>query len=119
MVFLSAVAMVPLAWTALMMSVAGHINGRLRARDATWSHRPVLLAAAVACAVTLVNWRVAVRIDHASQVGVGAGPVMAWMVVLGPGAAAWIAGSLARSIQIGLAAGVGVVAAALIWAVAT
>ena len=116
---LAASVMAVLAWLALMWSVAGCIDTRLRACDRRLPHRPVLLAAAVACAVTLVNWRVGVRVDHAHQVGSGAGPVVAWMVVLAPGAAAWFAGALSRSIQIGLAAGVGVVAAALIWAVAT
>jgi hypothetical protein len=116
---LTASVLAVLAWLALMLSVAGHVDARLRARDRGVHHQPLLMAAAVACAVTLVNWRVGVRVDHAHQVGSGAGPVVAWMVVLAPGAAAWFAGALSRSIQIGLAAGVGVVAAALIWAVAT
>ena len=118
-VFLSAAAVVPLAWTALMWSVSAHIDRRLRARDAALPHRPVLLAAGIACAVTLVNWRVGIRLDHAHQVGSGVGPVVAWMVVLAPGAAAWVAGSLARSIGIGVACGLGVACAAMTWAIAT
>lgn len=118
-VFLAAATLVPLAWTALMWSVSAHIDGRRRARDGALPHRPVLLAAAVACAVTLVNWRVGIRLDHADQVGSGAGAVVAWMVVLAPGAAAWLAGSLARSVGIGVACGLGVVCAAMAWAIAT
>jgi hypothetical protein len=115
--FLSAAAMVPIAWTALMWSVTRHVDRRLCERDGRGARRPVLLAAAVACAVTLVNWRVGVRVDHAHQVGAGAGPVIAWMVVLVPGAAAWISGCLARSIGLGFACGLGVVSAAMVWAI--
>ncbi len=116
---LAASVMVVLAWLALMWSVAGHIDARLRTRTGMVPRRPVLLAAAVACAVTLVNWRVGVRVDHAHQVGAGAGPVIAWMVVLAPGAAAWIAACLARSVGVGIACGLGVVSAAMVWAIVT
>jgi hypothetical protein len=116
--FLSAAATVPLAWTALMLSVAAPIDARLRVCVGMVPRQPVLLAAAVACAVTLVNWRVGVHVDHAHQVGAGAGPVVAWMVVLAPGAAAWIAACLARSIGLGVACGLGVASAAMVWAIA-
>ena len=118
-VLLMAAAAIPVAWTVLMWSVSAHIDARLRARDGALPHRPVLLAASVACAVTLANWRVGIRLDHAHQVGSGAGPVVAWMVVLAPGAAAWIAGSVTRSVGIGAACGIGVVSAAMTWAIAT
>ena len=117
--FFSALAMVPLAWIAMMWSVAGHIDARLRVERAACPQRSVLLAAGVACVVTLVNWRVGIRLDHAHQAGSGAGPVVAWMVVLAPGAAAWMAGCLTRSFGIGLACGLGVVSAAMVWAIVT
>lgn len=117
--FFSSLAVVPLAWTAMMWSVADHIDVRLRAKRGAPPQRSALLAAGVACIVTLVNWRVGVRLDHAQQVGSGAGPVVAWMVVLAPGAAAWMAGCLTRSFGIGLACGLGVVSAAMAWAIVT
>ena len=117
--FLAASLMVALAWIATMWSVAGHIDARLRAKRGASPQRSALLAAAVACVVTLVNWRVGIRLDHAHQVGSGAGPVIAWMVVLAPGAAAWIAGCITRSLGTGLACGLGVVSAAMVWAIAT
>jgi len=69
--------------------------------------------------VTLVNWRVGVRLDHAHQIGSGAGPVVAWMVVLAPGAAAFIAGCATRSWGIGFACALGVTSAAMVWAIVT
>ncbi len=111
--------MAVLAWVALMWSIAGHIDARLRARRGASPQRSALLAACVACVVTLVNWRVGVRLDHAHQVGSGAGPVVAWMVVLAPGAAAWIAGCVTRSFGIGFACALGVVSAAMAWAIVT
>lgn len=116
---LAASVMAVFAWIAMIWSVAGHIDLRLRARRGASPQRSALLAACVACVVTLVNWRVGVRLDHAHQVGSGAGPVVAWMVVLAPGAAAWMAGCLTRSFGIGLACGLGVVSAAMVWAIAT
>ena len=117
--FLAASVMAALAWIAMMWSVAGHIDARLRAKRVASPQRSALLAAGLACVVTLVNWRVGVRIDHANQVGIGAGPVVAWMVVLAPGAAAWIAGCVTRSLGIGMACGLGVVSAAMVWAIVT
>jgi hypothetical protein len=117
--FLTAAVCVPLAWTAMMWSVAGHIDARLRAQRGIRPQRSALIAAGVAFAVTLVNWRVGVRLDHAHQVGSGAGPVIAWMVVLAPGAAAWIAGCATRSIGIGLACALGLASAAMVWAIVT
>lgn len=117
--FLAASAMAVFAWIATMWSVAGHIDARLRARRGASPQRSALLAACVACVVTLVNWRVGVRLDHAHQVGSGAGPVVAWMVVLAPGAAAWIAGCVTRSFGIGFACALGVVSAAMAWAIVT
>lgn len=118
-VFLASAALVPIAWTALMCSVSAHIDGRLRSRDGVTPHRPALAAAAVTFVVTLVNWRVGVRVDHALQVGAGPGPVVAWMAVLAPGAAAWIAGCLTRSLGVGIACAIGVACAAMAWAIAT
>jgi hypothetical protein len=116
---LAASVMAVLAWLALMWSVAGHVDARLRATPGAATQRSALLAAGLACAVTLVNWRVGMRVDHAHQVGTGAGPVVAWMVVLAPGAAAWLAGCVTRSFGIGVACGLGVVSAAMVWAIVT